>query len=57
MPIRFALPFQGDCWGGTVTHRVAVGCYALPLQGGGKLAILLTATISTTEFRTLIDNL
>ncbi|MDR1269681.1 MAG: hypothetical protein LBK82_09155, partial [Planctomycetaceae bacterium] len=23
------------------THRVAVGCYALPLQGGGKLAILL----------------
>ncbi|MDR1140953.1 MAG: hypothetical protein LBL62_04615, partial [Planctomycetaceae bacterium] len=23
-----------------LTHRVAVGCYALPLQGGGKLAIL-----------------
>ncbi|MDR1271338.1 MAG: hypothetical protein LBK82_17665 [Planctomycetaceae bacterium] len=50
-PINFALkgqcqfvlrcPFQGDC-GGTVTHRVAVGCYALPLQGGGKLAILLS---------------
>ncbi|MDR1270312.1 MAG: hypothetical protein LBK82_12385 [Planctomycetaceae bacterium] len=36
MPIRFALLFQSDCWGRTVTHRVAVGYYALPLQGGGK---------------------
>ncbi|MDR1271328.1 MAG: hypothetical protein LBK82_17615 [Planctomycetaceae bacterium] len=45
MPIRFALPLQGDCWAGTVTHRVAVGCYALPLQGGGKLAILLSCLV------------
>jgi hypothetical protein len=37
----FALPFQGDCLDVTITHRVAVGCYALPFQGGRKLAILL----------------
>ncbi|MDR1140681.1 MAG: hypothetical protein LBL62_03245 [Planctomycetaceae bacterium] len=51
MPIRFALPFQGDCWGRTVTHRVAVGCYALPLQGGGKLAILLRWRDRGLKFR------
>ncbi|MDR2704768.1 MAG: hypothetical protein LBC02_03215, partial [Planctomycetaceae bacterium] len=25
------LPFQGDCLVWRITHRVAVGCYALPL--------------------------
>jgi hypothetical protein len=28
----FALPFQGDC-SCVASHRVAVGCYALPLAG------------------------
>ncbi|MDR1269855.1 MAG: hypothetical protein LBK82_10050 [Planctomycetaceae bacterium] len=42
MPIRFALPLQGEILRSDLTHRVAVGCYALPLQGGGKLAILLS---------------
>ncbi|MDR1269746.1 MAG: hypothetical protein LBK82_09490 [Planctomycetaceae bacterium] len=46
MPIHFALLFQGRFVGGTVTHRVAVGCYALPLQGGGKLAILQTVLLT-----------
>ncbi|MDR1140675.1 MAG: hypothetical protein LBL62_03215 [Planctomycetaceae bacterium] len=41
MPIRFALALQGEILGCDLPHRVAVGCYALPLQGGGKLAILL----------------
>jgi membrane-associated PAP2 superfamily phosphatase len=27
------LPFQGEIYGGTLTHRVAVGCYTLPLKG------------------------
>ncbi|MDR1141084.1 MAG: hypothetical protein LBL62_05270 [Planctomycetaceae bacterium] len=40
MQSGLALPFQGEIYGGALTHRVAVGCYALPLQGGGKLAIL-----------------
>jgi hypothetical protein len=44
MQSEVALPFQGEIYGSALTHRVAVGCYALPLQGEGKLAILLIST-------------
>jgi hypothetical protein len=37
---RFALPFQGDCLE-NFTHRVAVGCYALPLKGRRKKLVIL----------------
>jgi hypothetical protein len=30
------LPFQGEIYGEALTHRVAVGCYAMPLKGRGK---------------------
>jgi hypothetical protein len=45
-----ALPFQGEIYGCALTHRVAVGCYALPLQGGGKLAILLAFLAIFNDF-------
>jgi hypothetical protein len=31
-----ALPFQGEIYEEASTHRVAVGCYALPLKGRKK---------------------
>ncbi|MDR1269662.1 MAG: hypothetical protein LBK82_09060, partial [Planctomycetaceae bacterium] len=44
--IKIANPFctalAGRCFGGNITHGVAVGCYAMPLKGRRrKLAILL----------------
>jgi hypothetical protein len=36
MQSGLALPLQGEIYGSTLTHRVAVGCYAMPLKGRGK---------------------
>ncbi|MDR1268494.1 MAG: hypothetical protein LBK82_03110 [Planctomycetaceae bacterium] len=33
---ELALPLQGEIEGWALTHRVAVGCYALPLKGRRK---------------------
>jgi hypothetical protein len=32
----FCIALSGRLFDVTITHRVAVGCYALPFQGGGK---------------------
>jgi CDP-diacylglycerol--glycerol-3-phosphate 3-phosphatidyltransferase len=45
------LPFQGDCWGRTVTHRVAVGEYALPLKGRRKKFAILLVTLFSRLIR------
>jgi hypothetical protein len=47
---RIGIALAGRIYGCALTHRVAVGCYALPLQGGGELAILLAFLAIFNDF-------